>query len=116
MTELSSPNPADYDFQYKEVCQAPTQIKEILDSNGNELDTVIVYAKVIAINQPKFVGQRNLKLMTATLSDNSGKIQFDLWEDHIEKVHCGLVYRFSPLQVNQYYTFCKHFYQYMYII
>lgn len=103
MTHLSSPNPMEYSFQYKkmsEVCERESQIKDILDSDGNEFENVIVCGKVIHIKEARIVGQGKYRLLTATIADNSGSIKVDIWENHIAKIQLGLVYRFSPLQVN----------------
>ena len=44
---------------------------------------------------------RGLKVATALFADETGKIELDLWEDHIFAVEVGRVYTISPVQVRR---------------
>lgn len=101
MTQLTSPDPTEYCFQFKKVSDPShplTTIGDILKS-GQEFDNVTVCAKVVSLGEQRIVGHKQLRLVTATFADLTASIHVDIWEQHIDKIHLGTVYRITPLQV-----------------
>lgn len=99
MTYLSTPRPMEYSFQYaelNEITGRKASINELCDFDNYE--DVVLDAKVVRMNRERIVGQKNYRLLTATISDGTNDIDIDIWEDHVDKIQLGGVYRFSPVQ------------------
>jgi len=103
MTHLTPADPMEYSFQYKELerlSQTETTIEEVLKADDKQMmQDVMLKAKIVHLGREKPVGQRNYRLLTAKISDDTGTIELDLWEDHIDQIQLGSAYCFSPLEV-----------------
>lgn len=104
MTKISSPQPTEYLFQFEEVAsndeEKRTAVREIIE-NFNEGDLMSIHGKVVGVAEPAVTKSRGLKVASALFADETGKIELDLWEDHISAVEVGRVYTISPVQVRR---------------
>ena len=102
MTKISSPQPTEYSFQFEEVGSNDEEkrmaVREIIE-NFNEGDLMTIRGKVVGVAEPTVTKSRGLKVATALFADETGKIELDLWEDHIFAVEVGRMYTISPVQV-----------------
>ena len=106
MTNISTPDHHEYNFQYTQVPQQeliPATILEILNSH-KEWDVVSVRGKIISLQQGRSVGspRKRLQLVEAVLADGTGSIPVDLWESNIGQVEQGKVYLMDRVQVSIY--------------
>ena len=103
MTEISSPQPTEYSFQFKEQASEhdpEKSVKEILES-CNEGEVMCVRGKIVGIGEVSIVTSNKLMVANAMFADEMGRIDLDQWEDHITAVQVGKVYFICPVQVQR---------------
>jgi len=102
MTNISIPRQSEYSFQFADI-RSPENTATVFDvyNNYSEWDTVTVRGKILSVNQPRTVGspKKRLKVMEATIADQTGAIPIDLWESNIDQVKVGSVYNLDQVQV-----------------
>lgn len=101
MTCITTPSQSEYDFQFVEVNHATAQHASIIHilNNHKEWHKVAVKAKVTQLKDVAVVGKKGLRLCEALLSDTTGTIPFDIWENNIVKFQLNSVYCINPLVV-----------------
>lgn len=62
-------------------------------------EKAIICAKIVKISPTQTVGKANLKLAKAIVVDKTGKIELDLWKEHIEQVKEGAAYTITQLKI-----------------
>lgn len=103
MTEISSPQPTEYSFQFKEQASErdpEKSVKEILES-CNEGKVMCVRGKIVGIGKVSTATSNKLKVANVVFADETGRIDLNLWEDHITAVQVGKVYSICPVQVRR---------------
>ena len=103
MTKISSPQPTEYSFQFKEQASAhdpQKSVKEILES-CNEGEVMCVRGKIVGMGEASTARSNKLRVANAVFADQTGRIDLDLWEDHINAVQVGKVYCICPVQVRR---------------
>ena len=70
-------------------------VKEILDKS-NEGEVMFIRGKTVGITEPSVAKFNRLKVASALFADETGRIDLDLWEDHISAVQFGQVYSVGP--------------------
>ena len=103
MTEISSPQPTEYSFQFKEQASErdpEKSVKEILES-CNEGKVMCVRGKIVGIGKVSTATSNKLKVANVVFADETGRIDLNLWEDHITAVQAGKVYSICPVQVRR---------------
>ncbi len=103
MTFVGTPQPTEYSFQYSELPEDTKEAVSVLDvlNSHKQWDTVTVIGKVSQLKEPKAVGNpaKPLKLVEATLTDASGSIPLDVFEEHITKITEGKSYNLTNVQI-----------------
>ena len=90
VTNLSTPDEQEYNFQYDDEAQYHNAVSmESLLADRHTEEKAIICAKIVKIFPTQTVGKANLKLEKAIVVDKTGKIELDLWEEHIEQVKEG---------------------------
>ena len=98
--KITIPNSTEYSFQYIETeNDSDYRPTDKVLSNCSEWEDILLQGKIVHINRVQLVGKNKLKLAKATLADESGTIQLDIWEEHIEQINVGKIYKFTPVQV-----------------
>lgn len=103
ITKISKPEQTEYAFQFNDSISTQTaktvSIKSIMETPNNEGKRVTVRGKIIHMNTPTVVSSYQLKIASAFLADESGRITLELWEQHISAVTVGEVYTISPVEI-----------------
>ncbi len=98
MTEISSPQPMKYSFQFKEEASEhdpQKSVKEILKS-CNKGEVMCVCGKIIGMGKASIARSNKLKVANAEFADQTGRFDLDLWEDHITAIQVVIVSSICP--------------------
>lgn len=101
MTYITSAQPTEYSFQYKNLPATmpdPVTLLDILNEK-KEWELVTVRAKVLSTKEPTTVGAKNFRLCEGMIGDNTSTMPIDIWEQHIEKIKPGKTYSFKAIQL-----------------
>lgn len=97
MAEISSPQPMECSFQFKEQASEHDHEKSVKDipESCNEGEMMCVHGKIVGIGEVSNVTSNKLKVANAVFADETGRIDLDLWEDHITAVQVGSLFYLS---------------------
>ena len=73
---------------------------DILNTN-KEWDVVSLRGKIISLNEEREVGspRKRYNLVEAVVADESGSIPLDIWEDHINQITQGKLFKASNVLI-----------------
>lgn len=103
MTFVGKPQPTEYSFQNATIPEKEHSSLTILEvlNELKEWDTTAVTGKITKMTEPTTVGKRQkpLRLAEAVLTDSTGSIPVDVWEENISQLTIGQTYKLTKVQV-----------------
>ena len=103
MSIIQAPSPNKYNFQYIPNDNASGEPEiTALSAVQSEIETgtiVNVKGKIKKEQNFKVVGKNNLKMLKCAICDVSGVLQITFWEDEIEQIKDGVVYKITNVSV-----------------
>lgn len=100
ITNISTPQLMEYNFQFepslKEQEPEATTILELLNTK-KEWDVVCLRGKIISLNEQRQVGspRKRYNIAEAVVADETGSIPLDIWEDNINHITQGELFKAS---------------------
>ena len=103
MSIIQAPSANEYNFQYipnENASSEPEVTAVSVVQSETETGTLVnVKGKIKKGQNVKVVGKNNLKMLKCAICNLSGVLQITVWEDEIEQIRDGVVYKITNVGV-----------------
>lgn len=98
VTRVIAPNNLECPFQFcQNLDNQTTTTLEKLDEAPE--DKLTIFCKILKLSETKVVGQAKYNVANATITDNTGQIALDVWNNLISQIQENKMYKFTNLSV-----------------